>query len=245
MKMLLEKLRVYLSDGFNEVPGWCSERVMAIIGHLADVMKAAGVVGGACEIGVYQGKFIIGLAHAVEGRPSLAIDLFDDQIENIDNSGGGKKDMLTGFRDNIAKYGYPTIVDMQVNSFALTMSDSLEILSRFGAFQFFSIDGGHLAEHVVSDYKFAESVTHHGGAIIIDDINNPGWPGVMEGVAHIYIGQRPKFVPLLIGHNKLVLVGLAYHKRYLLAMHAAIKEHFPKQGVRNTRLFGYEMLSLV
>jgi hypothetical protein len=243
--MSVDRVQSYMSTGFDQVPGWCSRIFVEIMGHLGEEMTEAGVVGGVCEIGVYQGKFFIGLTHAVDGRPSLAVDLFDDQSENIDNSGGGRKDMLAGFRENVAKYGYPTVDDMKANSFALTVRDQIKILDHYGPFQFFSIDGGHMAEHVVNDYRFAEVVTHHGGAIIIDDIHNPGWPGVMEGVAHLFIGQKPKFVPLLIGQNKLVLAGLAYHKRYLRAMLDRIKAQFPQQNVWVTRLFGYEMLSLV
>lgn len=243
--MSLEKVRSYLESGFPEVEGWCSERFVEIMGVLGEEMAAAGVVGGACEIGVYQGKFIIGLAHAVDGRPSLAIDIFDNQVENVDGSGSGKVDMLAGFRRNVAKFAYPTLADMTANSLALTVRDCIAILDRFGPFQFFSIDGGHMAEHVINDYKFAEEVTHHGGAIIFDDINNPGWPGVMEGVAHVFINMKPKFVPLILGHNKLVLVGLSHHKRYLAEMKKRLDSDIPQQNVWIKRLFGYDLLTLV
>jgi hypothetical protein len=239
-----EGVRRYLSQGFEQVPGWCHPRIMEITGLLADEMSAAGVIGGACEIGVYQGKFIIGLAHAVDGRPSLAIDLFDGQESNVDGSGGDIKRMLTGFRKNVERFGYASLVDMAANSFALTIRDRIAILDRFGPFQLFSIDGGHTAEHVVNDYKFAEDVTHHGGAIIIDDINNAGWPGVMEGVAHVFFVQKPKFVPLLMGYNKLVLVGLTHHKRYLAGLETRITADFPDQKIWHTKFFGYEMLSV-
>src|ERR1700722_18688245 len=139
--------------------------------------------------------------------------------------------MLVGFRDNVAKYAYATLADMTANSFALTVRDRIALLDRFGPFQFFSIDGGHLAEHVVNDYKFAEDVTHHGGAIIIDDIQNAGWPGVMEGIAYLFVSSRPKFVPLLMGHNKLALAGLSYHKRYFAALHKRIPAEIPQQAL--------------
>jgi hypothetical protein len=243
--MSVENVRKYLAGGFEQVPGWCIGRFLEIMGLLGEEMSAAGVVGGACEIGVYQGKFIIGLSHAVDGRPSLAIDLFDDQVDNIDNSGGGKTAMLEGFRENVAKYGHPTLSDMTGNSFALTIRDRIAILDRFGPFQFFSIDGGHMAEHVINDYKFAEEVTHHGGVIIIDDISNPGWPGVMEGVAYILMNTRPRFVPLILGQNKLVLAGLTYHRRYLTALKKRMTAEIPDQTIWVTKFFGYDMLSLV
>jgi len=243
--MSVAAVRNYLEQGFPTVAGWLSPRFMEVTAHLAEEMNAAGVTGGACEIGVYQGKFILGLFHAVDQRPSLAIDLFDNQAGNIDNSGGGLINMLEGFRTNVAKFGSPALDHMVANSFALTVKDQIALLDRYGPFQLFSIDGGHLAEHVVNDYRFAEAVTHHGGAIIFDDICNPGWPGVMEGVANILMTGRPKFVPLIMGENKLILVGLSYHKRYFAAMVKRFGDQLQGQNVWQTRFYGYEMLSLM
>lgn len=242
--MSIELVRRYLASGFDDVPGWCNKEIMEVMGHLAEDMTAAGVEGGACEIGVFQGKFIIGLSHAVGGRPCLAIDLFDNQGENIDKSGAGTADMLTGFRANVVRHGYSTIQVMAANSFGLNIRDRVSILDRFGPFQFFSIDGGHLAEHVVNDYRFAEDVTHQGGAIIIDDISNPGWPGVMEGANFILANLRPKFVPLLIGRNKLVLVGLTFHRRYLNGLTQRLRTEMPSLHFSMQRFFGYELISL-
>jgi hypothetical protein len=243
--MAIDGVRWYLTNGFEQVDGWCSARFVEILGHLAEEMKAAGVVGGACEIGAYQGKFMIALAYAVEGRASLAIDIFDNQQENIDNSGGGRPNLLSQFRENVAKFKHISIADLTANSFTLSSKNRIEILNHFGSFQLFSIDGGHLAEHVINDYKFAEDVTHYGGAIIISDIQNSGWPGVMEGVGHIFTSLKPKFVPLVLGHNKLVLVGVSFHDRYLLALQARIREHMPDQSFWIKKFFGYDLICLL
>jgi len=243
--MALAQVKKYIADGIEHVPGWCSPIFMEIVAHLAEEMKIARVVGGACEIGVYYGKFLIGLSHAVEGRASLAIDLFDRQAENVDHSGASQDDLMAKFQGNVAKYGCGPIACMRANSFALTVRDQVALLDRFEPFQFFSIDGGHQPEHVINDYRFAEEVTHHGGAIIIDDITNSAWPGVMEGIAWLFLNTRPKFVPLMIGHNKLVLAGVTFHKLYLTGMANRIKQHIPGQNIWTTKLFGYELLSFV
>lgn len=243
--MSVRSVNDYIEHGFDDVKGWCSRELLTIIGHLGEEMNKLGVIGGACEIGVYQGKFIIGMSRAVDGRACLAIDIFDNQRNNSDNSGGGLNNMLGGFRDNAAKYAKDTIADFSADSFDLTIRDQFSILEKFGRFQFFSIDGGHQAEHVVNDYHFAESVTHPGGAIIIDDITNAGWPGVMEGVAYLFVLGKPKFVPLLMGHNKLVLTGLSHHRRYIDSLRSRLKIEMPSVNIWLTKFFGHEMLSLV
>jgi hypothetical protein len=243
--MTVDRVKNYIATGFEEVAGWCSSVFLEVVAHLGEEMNAAGVTGGACEIGVYYGKFMIGLSNAVDGRPSLAIDLFGHQAENIDYSGAGKTDLRESFEASAGKYAPGPISCLCVNSLALTVRDEISILENFSPFQIFSIDGGHQAEHVINDYNFAERVTHHGGIIIVDDITNPGWPGVMEGVARIFVGSKPKFVPLMLGHNKLVLAGLTFHKPYLRAMTARIKKDIPEQMITPTKFFGYDMLSLI
>lgn len=243
--MSLDRVQSYLKTGFEKVPGWCSPRFLEIAGLLAEEMRMEGVVGGACEIGVSQGKFFIGLTHAVEGRSSLAIDLFDNQDENIDGSGAGQPDMLAGFLESVRQYGCNSVEHMQRNSFDLDVRDIIKIIDNFGKFQIFSIDGGHTAESVVNDYTFAESVTHHGGIIIVNDITNTGWPGVMDGIARLFIGGKPKFVPVLIGHNKLILAGLSFHARYLKALREKLPVHLPDLNFRVAPLFGHNLIALV
>jgi hypothetical protein len=47
----------------------------------------------------------------------------------------------------------------------------------------------------------------------------------------------------MLGHNKLVLVGVTFHKTYLRAMTARIKKHLPEQKIMPTKFFGYDLLS--
>ncbi|KRA65883.1 hypothetical protein ASD79_00950 [Caulobacter sp. Root655] len=237
----------YLDSGFDDVEGWCSRRIVEIMGHFTEMSTAAGVIGGACEIGVHQGKFFLGLVNAVNGRQSLAIDIFDHQSLNIDHSGGGINDMLAGFKANVQKYApYPeNVSEIVKDSLALNPLDTAHILGRFGPFQLFSVDGGHMHQHLVNDYHFAENVTAPGGAIIIDDILNGGFPGVIEGVARLFLQGAPRFAPLLLGHNKLIMVGLSYHRRYLEDLHARLAAAYPDMTMWRTKFFGHDIISLV
>jgi Methyltransferase domain len=240
--MLPEALQRYLDDGFGSVQGWCSRAVVEISGDLVSYARTRGIGGGACEIGVFHGKFFIALANAVREDRSLAIDIFDDQSLNVDGSGAGFQGLQEAFRQNVTRYcARPDLVsEMPRDSLAIGPSDVLSIIERFSIFQVFSVDGGHTPEHVVNDYGIASQVTHPGGFIIVDDILNAAWPGVIEGIARLFLLGRPKFVPLCIGLNKLILTGLSYHKDYLRFVN---QECFPSRSISHgtAKLFGHEV----
>jgi hypothetical protein len=242
--MSVQAVESYLADGFNKVEGWISEHILRILGHLGEEMNSGGVVGGACEIGVYKGRFLIGLTYAVDSRPSLAIDLFDAQEFNIDGS-GREADLLQQFRDNAKRYSSVPIGEIATDSLTLADVDASNIVEKYGKFQFVSIDGGHEPEHVISDYYFSEKILHPGGAIIIDDFFNSAWPGVMEGVSVLFLMSRPKFVPFAIGHNKLILVSKSYHSKYLAAMKTRLRQFFPNNAFWEKALFGHEVIAIL
>jgi hypothetical protein len=242
--MISQALQQYLDNGFDLVQGWCSRTTVEISADLVSHAQTRGIRGGACEIGVFHGKFFIALANAVREGYSLAIDIFDDQSLNVDGSGGGFPGLQEAFRQNVSRYcARPDLVtEMSRDSLAIGPSDVLSIIERFSLFQVFSIDGGHTPEHVMNDYGIAAQVTHPGGFIIVDDILNAGWPGVIEGVARLYLLGRPKFVPLCIGLNKLILTRLSYHREYL---RFAQQEYFPARSIphRAARLFGHDVVT--
>jgi hypothetical protein len=171
------------------------------------------VEGGVMEIGIHHGKFFIALNGLVDDAsvPSLAIDLFEDQELNIDHSGEGIEAV---FRENLRKYDRhqgENVIVKRADSTALQPEEVLEELSVRP--RIVSIDGGHTPEHTISDIELARSVLAPRGAIIIDDILNAQWLGVIEGVVH-YLSRRPKIWPVVIGHNKLVLAPMTVHQQY-------------------------------
>jgi len=185
--MSLAAVENYLSGGYDKIEGWISPHILRILAILSEEMNANGTSGGACEIGVYHGRFLIGLTYAVNGDRSLAIDIFDQQEFNIDYSGSSEKGLLDIFRDNASKYAKHPIGEINADSLSLSVTDGQEIVKNYGRFQIVSIDGGHEPEHVVNDYHFSEYIVHPGGAIVIDDILSPAWPGVMEGVSTLFL----------------------------------------------------------
>lgn len=230
----------YAHGGFDKVEGWCIPHILSVLRHLAAFHESIGFQGSAVEIGVHHGKFFLALQNAVNGRPSMAIDVFEDQASNIDRSGSGS---LARFKANCAEFSAnpQSIIIEARDSLTIRPIDVVALSEKIGLAQFFSIDGGHTKHHVANDYRIAEQMTSQAGIIIVDDITHPGWPGVMEGICRLYILDTPKFVPIAIGHNKLFLVGLSYHRR-LLDFLIGRRPLLPGRAQSVREMFGQELM---
>jgi hypothetical protein len=200
----------YRITGFDKVEGWCGPKLFDVISLLDNV--GINKAGGCLEIGVHHGKFYILLNSVIEENfKSFALDLFENQNLNIDRSGKGS---LEAFRNNLKKYDRHNGSNTRI-----VMGDSTDpkVTSFFSDeksyFRFISIDGGHTAEHTVSDLVLANELISNQGIVILDDILNYHWLGVIEG-AVIFLSQKPTLVPVAIGHNKLIFSKLSYRSFY-------------------------------
>lgn len=207
-------LRNYLNTGFHHVEGWASDQLFQTIDLLSslDINRS----GGCAEIGVYRGKFYMLLNQVIAAdERSWAIDVFDDQDLNVDHSGSGLSEYLATFQSNLHKFD----AHGGANT-GIIVGDStdpaldLERRIGLGALRFISVDGGHTVEHTLSDLHLSSRLINNQGVVILDDILNPHWLGVIEG-AFRYLSTFPTLVPFAIGHNKLYLCKLSYHDRYL------------------------------
>lgn len=207
-------LRTYLEGGFHQVEGWCSDLLFETVSSFAglDINRH----GGCAEIGVHHGKLFILLNQVIDAsHTSWAIDVFDHQHLNIDNSGAGS---LAAFRANLERYDVH-----QGRNVVAVAGDStdpalgLESRIGLGSLRFMSIDGGHTVQHTMSDLHLASRLISNEGVVILDDILNHHWLGVIEGAVR-YLSTYPTLVPFAIGHNKLYLCKMSYHERYLTEM---------------------------
>ena len=176
----LEDLNAYLSKGIHAVNGWCIPQLWQTIWPL---YREIGD-GPVAEIGLYEGKFFIGLCKTFGTRPenrAAAIDVFDMQQFNLDGAGVGKMDVV---KRNLATHGIDegVVEFVQADSLALTHRDADRLVTEIGQFNFFSVDGCHEVVHTVNDIEFAMSVTANHGIIAVDDYTNPNWPGVQEAL---------------------------------------------------------------
>jgi len=238
------EIRAYLGGPFKEIEGWCIPQLWQCIVPLSRAICEAGGAGPVAEIGVYHGKFFVGLLKTM-GAPchNTAIDVFDMQQFNLDQAGAGSRER---FLDNLAKSSVSeqAVSLVSVDSLWLTRGDIESLRARTGGFSMFSVDGCHLAQHTVNDLVIASELTKPQGIIFVDDYYNANWPGVQEGVAKYYFAHSPRFVPLLFTCNKLFLCSLSYHQTYLHKVRTFLQMHFPATRVKPVKRFGFDSLTV-
>ncbi len=239
--MSKERVLQYLNGPFKEVQGWCSPNNWQIIWPIAQAQKKMGINNPVAEIGVFHGKFLIGLVATKGVSGNYAIDLFDMQEFNLDGAGEANIDAL---KRNIVKCGInpDDVTLLRIDSLTISDLDISTIRHRSGGFSMFSVDGCHLPEHTINDIKIAMSLTVPQGLIFVDDYTNPHWPGVQEGVAKLYFNECPRFVPVAFGHNKLFLCHLSYHPKFIQLILESLKSS--KITYKMVERFGYDSIAV-
>lgn len=206
--MVSENFRNYVSNHFNNVWGFVDFRIPEVLFRIFDSVPLSH---GVAEIGVYHGKFFLLLRNLLENnKPSLALDIFEAQNLNIDNSGGG--DPTKSFFDNLKTldpFEGDLVNIVKGNS---TSKPIQNLVTDY--YSVFSIDGGHTSQHCYNDLLFAQEKTVDSGVIILDDFFRIDWPGVTEGVFN-YLSTNPQFVPFLSAFNKLFLCHFVMHEYFL------------------------------
>lgn len=239
MNAALSDLNAYLQTGIHKVEGWCIPQLWQSIWPLRQAIGA----GPIAEIGVFEGKFFIGLAKcfAENRHDAVAIDVFDLQQFNLDGAGVGKRDKLL---ENCAAQGVDKVVLRRADSLTLRQSDAEDIVARSGKIKFFSVDGCHEVLHTTRDIEFAMSVTCDDGIIAVDDYTNPNWPGVSEAVAKMYLMREFQYVPLLVTCNKLLLCSASFHRDFLKVVQDYVSTNHKTTRMKRVKRFGYETLTV-
>lgn len=238
----LGDVNAYLSTGIHTVNGWCIPQLWQTLWPLYQEIGD----GPVAEIGLFEGKFFIGLCKTFgvnATNRAAAIDVFDLQQFNLDGAGVGKLDVV---KRNLTAHGIAedAVEFVQADSLALTQRDADRLVSEIGQFHFFSVDGCHEVVHTVNDIEFAMSVTANHGIIAVDDYTNPNWPGVQEAVARMYLNRDFRFIPLVVTCNKLLLASYSYHRAYLHAIGAYLREAHPETRMKHVKRFGFETLTV-
>jgi hypothetical protein len=224
----------YKANGFDKVEGWCGHALFDVITLLDGIN--INKTGGCLEIGTHHGKFYILLNSVIENTyKSVALDVFENQNLNIDHSGNGS---FAAFSDNLIKYDRHSGTNTEI--IVGDSTDSMVMSSLIGKklhFRFISIDGGHTVEHTVSDLRLANELIANEGVVILDDILNYHWLGVVEGAVS-FLSNKPTLVPVAIGHNKLILSKLSYRSFYF--------DLFEKSKLKSkvVSFFGYTVAAL-
>jgi predicted O-methyltransferase YrrM len=213
----------YLENGYAGVVGMSSRFAAAIVSKLLLIQTGLGVSGNIAEIGTFEGRFFIAMAHALEaGDKAVGIDLFDwPNAEVIDR-----------FHANCRKHGVPDErrVTLKADSRTMTKAELMEA-SGGRAIRLFHIDGEHSRHALLRDLALATSVIGEGGIIVLDDMLHPGYPTLMVAVQQ-FLESNPDMVVLavidretIVAATKFVLCRRDWFKRYEAAMLEAFKDN--------------------
>jgi predicted O-methyltransferase YrrM len=210
----------YLQDGYLSVVGMSSRFAAAIAARLLLIQSAHGVSGQVAEIGTFEGRFFIALAHALQpGEKAVGIDLFDWPNPQV----------LDRFHANCCRHGVEEARRITLKADSREMTPDALLAASEGRIRLFHIDGEHSRAALTRDLALATAVLAEGGVIILDDMLHPGYPTLMVAVQE-YLERHPEIVVLcvidresIVAASKFVLCQASWFKRY----EAALLEAFP------------------
>jgi predicted O-methyltransferase YrrM len=211
----------YLAQGYDTVVGMSSRFAAGVCGRLLAIQAELGVTGHFAEIGAFEGRFLIAMAHGLgKGEKALGMDIFDWPNPEV-------KDR---FEANCAKHGIgpDRRITWKVNSGTTTPA---EVLAKVGGgpIRMFHVDGEHSRAALTKDLELATACIAPGGLIVLDDMLHPGYPTLMVAVQD-YLERHPEMVVLaiidretIVAATKFVLCRADWFKRYEDRMLEAFK----------------------
>jgi predicted O-methyltransferase YrrM len=213
----------YLDAGYGTVPGMSSRFAAAICSGLMRIQTEMGVQGPMAEIGAFEGRFFIALAHALaEGEVALGIDLFD----------WPNPEVIDRFAANCSKHGVPEKRRIIWKADSRAMQPT-ELLAKLGGrkVRFFHVDGEHSRLALSRDLELATAVLAPEGVIVLDDMLHPGYPTLMVAVQE-YLARHPEMCVLciidretIVAATKFVLCRQEWFKRYEEKLLEAYKDN--------------------
>lgn len=202
----------YLETGYASVVGMSSRFAAAITCGLMRIQSELGVSGPIAEIGTFEGRFFIAMAHALQpGERALGIDLFD----------WPNPEVIDRFHANCAKHGVPEDRRITWKTDSRTMKPE-DFLAKLGGrkVRLFHIDGEHSRHALSRDLALATQVLAPDGLIILDDMLHPGYPTLMVAVQE-FLESNPDICVLsiidretIVAATKFVLCRRDWFKRY-------------------------------
>jgi hypothetical protein len=191
----------------QHVEGWFFPIDAHLFSAVDALQKRLNIRGNLFEIGVHHGKTAIFLAHLASAHEALGVcDVFDQQELNVDHSGEGN---LARFEENMRIHACAANLRVFAKpSSELTGEDTTTTC------RFFHIDGGHRPQDVYTDFETADRALIEEGVVAVDDVFNPNWPGVSEGVYSFLSDRQKVFAPIVIGGNKVLFARPAMVQRY-------------------------------
>ena len=205
----------YLSHSMATIQGFLTPLDAKMIHTLLVYQNENGIRGNLCEIGAHHGRlfFALALARRADER-ALAIDLFEDDAENIKTAHAGRDEALF---HNSHRLGIKLSEEETLKASSLDLA-SADILARTtGPVRFFSVDGGHSYAHVEHDLQLARQTLSAEGIIAVDDFFNMGWADI-SFATYDFLRNVHDVVPFAITSKKLYLAPKSAVNKYQSAL---------------------------
>ena len=213
--MASPKLLAYLESMDAAVEGWFERCDALAMAECLSIQSDEGITGAIAEIGVHHGKSFIALACSSSTDEQLyAIDVFDQQTLNLDQSGQGNRD---AFMANVGRFAPEARVKVLAMSSLDLRGNEHRMLEPL---RFLSIDGGHTRDVTLNDLEIADTILVDGGMCCVDDIFNHDWTGVISGV-FAFLERSKTLVPFALLPKKLYFCRPAYQPRRRAQFQAA------------------------
>ena len=126
------------------------------------------------EIGSFEGRSTCWFLDTYPDATITCVDTFAGSVEHTD-AGMDVSDLYERFTENTKRFGNRVTVRRGLSNMML---HGLEAAS----FDAVYLDGSHEARDVLSDVVMAVGLLRPGGVLLIDDYNNPAFPGIKRVV---------------------------------------------------------------
>lgn len=234
----------YIKDGIEKVEGWLDSDAISIITKLAQAQHKFDIKGHVGEIGVHHGKlFILLYLLTSKSENAIAVDIFDKQYLNVDQSGKGDLERFLQNLESFAKDKQKLKI-ISEDSTQISSDDIKKLVG--GELRLFSVDGGHTPEITRNDLRIASKSICEGGVIVLDDCFNGLFPGVSEGTNQFFMYDNARgIVPFAIGThdvNKVFFTTSIYADKYIEYL---LECNLANVGYsRQAEFFGHRVISL-
>ncbi|NLS05824.1 class I SAM-dependent methyltransferase [Rhizobium sp. P32RR-XVIII] len=201
--------RKFIFHDLQTVEGYIDPPDALVFLSLLQGQQGRALDGGIAEIGVFYGRSYY-LFRKICGPDAklLAIDLFD-----IGKTSDGVSLQYSRFLENGRRLGLEVDENLIVKGDSTKLT-ATEIREKIGEVRFFSIDGGHMLQHVAADSRLAmDSLAKH-GVVAFDDTFNPAWPEVTVGVADFLRERGSEFSAFCMTKYKTYVCRREFHEFY-------------------------------
>lgn len=146
---------------------WFSHNLPPIQSSLASVDRVTKIL----EIGSFEGRSTCWFLDTYPDATITCVDTFAGSAEHAD-AGMDVSDLYERFAENTKRFGDRVVVRRGPSN------EMLHGLDSAGSFDVVYLDGSHEAEDVLSDMVMGVGLLRPGGVLLIDDYNQPAFPGI-------------------------------------------------------------------